>query len=480
MNDSVLSPTSAGPLPRVAVVGGGLAGIAAAAAAVEQGCRVELFEQATAPRRTAPAASTIRRPANSSTSANTWRWAAAPTSSTSAGGWTCPTISAAAATLHFFAPDGRRSDFRGVGWLPAPLHLLPALLRQKHLGLGDRLGILRAMRRLAASPPAGRRGEETIGQWLSDEGQSPQAVAQFWGPVILSALADTPDRASLAAARKVFVDGFLAARDAYTLCLPRLTLREWIDGRMGEWLADRGAAIHRGSRVKRIDGDGRRATAVVLADDSRREFDFLVLAVPWTGVRGLLAEPLLAALPFLSAAEEIPSGGDHGRASVVGSAARRAVPCRIVGQPEPMGLFRTVAKQRTIPRIIIARRSSAAATSRRTARGKTSCLKSSRTCSGLAAGPRGETAASSRGDAAGGRLRPAAGSRAAPSRAANARGKRLPGGRLDGDRLAGDDGRGRPQRALGGRGDVAIAGPPCRLVSPDLPRGPLARWLCGT
>ena len=41
--------------------------------------------------------------------------------------------------LHFFAPDGRRFDLGATQWLPAPLHLAPALWGLKYLSIGDRM-----------------------------------------------------------------------------------------------------------------------------------------------------------------------------------------------------------------------------------------------------------------------------------------------------------------------------------------------------
>ncbi len=117
--------------------------------------------------------------------------------------------------------------------------------------------------------------------------------------VLESALAATADRASFAAARQVFVEGLLASRRAYDLAIPTIPLAEMFDRRLGQWLADHGVAIHRGCRVRRIEGDGRRATALVMSDDGqfRREFDAFIVAVPWPRVGKLLAEPLVEAIP---------------------------------------------------------------------------------------------------------------------------------------------------------------------------------------
>ena len=123
-------------------------------------------------------------------------------------------------TLHFFGPDGTRSDFAATGWLPAPLHLLPAMLRQRHLTLGERWQAMRGLARLARFRLTENQPEETIGAWLGRAGQSPRVVARFWTPIILGGLGETPERASLRAARKVFVDGFWPRGTPTRCCCP--------------------------------------------------------------------------------------------------------------------------------------------------------------------------------------------------------------------------------------------------------------------
>jgi squalene-associated FAD-dependent desaturase len=147
--------------------------------------------------------------------------------------------------------------------------------------------------------------EGTIGEWLRRQGQSDRAIERFWSVVLVSALGETVDRASLAAARKVFRDGFWASRGASKLVLPRRPLAEIFHDRVGKWLADHGVTVHLGTTVRKIEGDGRRATALVLADGTRRKVDFMVIAVPWRSVRSLFADNLLESMPSLADVERI-------------------------------------------------------------------------------------------------------------------------------------------------------------------------------
>jgi len=287
----------------VAVVGGGLAGMAAAVAAADGGLRVELFEQ------------------TNSLGGRAGSFRDGQTGLTvdfcqhvSMGCCTeladfCRRIDAADCfrrdrRLHFFGPEGKRHDFAAAAWLPAPWHLLPGILRLKYLTLGERWGIVRALRRLARDA-AESRPDETIGAWLRRHGQSPRAIERFWSVVLVSALSETIDRASLSAARKVFLDGFFASRRAYELQVPTVPLGEIFDWRARTALAKRNVAVHLGTPIKRIEGDAHRVTAIVLPDGSRRAFDFVIAAVPWHRVRSLFPEAMLAAMPALRHVDEI-------------------------------------------------------------------------------------------------------------------------------------------------------------------------------
>jgi squalene-associated FAD-dependent desaturase len=176
-------------------------------------------------------------------------------------------------------------------------------MRLGYLTLGERWSIARALMRLARTQvPSGR--DETIGQWLVRHGQSEQAIERFWSVVLVSALGETVQRASLAASQKVFCDGFLASRTAYEMETATVPLGE-IWRRVGEWLSERGAVLHLGAGVRQIVGDGCRATGLVLRNGTRLGFDFAISAVPWRQVARLLDPQLLAAMPMLRTVDQI-------------------------------------------------------------------------------------------------------------------------------------------------------------------------------
>lgn len=319
------SPNSAdNSVNSVAVVGGGLAGMAAAMAAAERGFQVELFERSKTlgGRADSFIDPKVGEPVDFCQHVAMGCCSAFIDFCRRAGIDDCFRRTS---TLHFIGPDDRRCDFTPSRWLPCPLHLLPGLAKLKYLSPGERWKIVRTLRKLvgwgerskphqmdeqkrvglaALDPPY---NDQTIGDWLRLHGQSQRAIDRFWSPVLLGALAETVDHASLAAARKVFRDGFLASRDAGDLLLPRRPLVEIFNDRLGEKLLERGVKLNFNTTVRRIEGDGHLARAVVLDSGERIPFDRFVVAVPWQKVRSLLDDDLLAGIPSLANVDKIPA-----------------------------------------------------------------------------------------------------------------------------------------------------------------------------
>ena len=210
------------------------------------------------------------------------------------------------ATLHFFGPDGTRCDFAASRWLPAPLHLMPGLRRLGYLTGRERRAIGRAMLRLARHRQPDAADAPTMGQWLRRQKQPEDAVRRFWAVVLESALGDTLDHVSVAAARKVFVDGFMATREAYEVLVPRVPLGE-IWQRVGDWLARRGAKLHLRTRIERLEVDGRRFLGIVMGDGPCRRFDHVVSAVSWKQLGKLLGPELLRQIPLAEAGTRLNS-----------------------------------------------------------------------------------------------------------------------------------------------------------------------------
>jgi squalene-associated FAD-dependent desaturase len=267
--------------PHVIVVGGGLAGLAAAAALARGGVRVTLLE---ARRRAGGRAASFEDPV--------------------AGGLVdacqhvamgcctnfldlCREAGLSAAlrldrTLWFIGPDGDRAACTPSRRLPAPLHLMPLLGSMRHFSWREKITLAVGMLRLARSRESGiSRQPETARAWLAAVGQPDRVIRLFWQPVLESALGESIDLVSVAASRKVVVDAFLAHRAAADLLVPVEPLGSLFGERLAGWLAERGVVVETGSGVTAIDRapDGR--AVGVRRGDEPLAADAVVVAVPW-------------------------------------------------------------------------------------------------------------------------------------------------------------------------------------------------------
>jgi squalene-associated FAD-dependent desaturase len=159
--------------------------------------------------------------------------------------------------------------------------------------------------RVLARTTSQKDSDTPFGDWLQRERQPENTVRYFWSVIIHGALSETVEHVSLAAARKVFIDGFLASRGAADLVLPNELLGTILDQRVGKSLADRGVTVHRGTRAMWVESDEDALLSLVLAEGDTRSVDAVIVAVPWHQAATLFPPSLLDDLPKLSAARKL-------------------------------------------------------------------------------------------------------------------------------------------------------------------------------
>ncbi|HLY19058.1 MAG TPA: FAD-dependent oxidoreductase, partial [Bryobacteraceae bacterium] len=96
--------------------------------------------------------------------------------------------------FYFIEPGGRISTMRR-GILPAPLHFTGSFLRMRFLSLADKLAIARGM--LAIRRERARRDDLdriSMLDWLLEKRQTPRAIDRFWRQVLVSAINEDIDR----------------------------------------------------------------------------------------------------------------------------------------------------------------------------------------------------------------------------------------------------------------------------------------------
>ena len=199
--------------------------------------------------------------------------------------------------LYFMTPDRRVSRFAADPW-PAPFHLGRALLGAHYLTPVEKLRIAYGLVMLRQTSPD---IDPPLRPWLDRHRQTARTIDRFWGVVLTSALNETVDRVGLKYARKVFVDGFMTHRDGFTVEVPRVPLGRLYGAELRDFFTRHGVEVRENAGVKDLLADGHRVAGVRLRDGSTLTADEVVLAVPFDRVRGLLPGPW-ADLPCFAAA----------------------------------------------------------------------------------------------------------------------------------------------------------------------------------
>jgi squalene-associated FAD-dependent desaturase len=264
-------------IPKVAVVGGGLAGMQAAIACADAGLRVSLFE--TRPRLGGATWSTRKRGLEVDNGQHVFMRC-------------CTTYRAFLARLGVddqvwiqerlavpvAAPGGP------LGWirrnrLPAPAHLVPSLLGFPHLPLATRLRAARAASRFASLDPGDLALDGvSVGEWLARQGAGDAACLALFDLLIRPTLNLPAAEASLALAAKVMRTGFLDRADAADIGFARIPFRALHAEPAARVLARSGADVLLRTPVDSIACNGEGVT--LRAGGGTLAADAVILATP--------------------------------------------------------------------------------------------------------------------------------------------------------------------------------------------------------
>jgi squalene-associated FAD-dependent desaturase len=177
--------------------------------------------------------------------------------------------------LQWGAFDGAIA-LRAPRW-PAPLHALWALLTARGLSLADRWAAARLMLHVRQMTADAVPSHMTVAAWLTGLNQPASLITALWSPLCLAALNTPIDIASAQLYARVLHDSLTTTRAASDLLLPRTDLSSvWPDA------AARQVRMRYGSTVRTLHWG---EETIVLNSE---EFDAAVLAIPPPAVVRLL------------------------------------------------------------------------------------------------------------------------------------------------------------------------------------------------
>ncbi len=270
---------------KVAVVGGGLAGITAAIALAESGADVTLLEAR--PRLGGATCSFSRDGLTVDTGQHVFLGCCSAYRGLLARlGMTEHVTLQDRFDVTVLAPGAggrpRKARLRRTA-LPGPLHMLPALGRYPFLSFAERMSVARpalAMRRVDPADPAA--DTQRFGDWLARRGQGDRTRRALWDLFSVSALNIAGDDASLALAAVVVKTGLLGKNNAADIGVPALPLGELHGDAGATQLAKLGARVGLGAKVTAIEpaDGGRYRVRLGPKTDDELTADAVVLAVP--------------------------------------------------------------------------------------------------------------------------------------------------------------------------------------------------------
>ena len=266
----------------VAIVGGGLAGLAAGCALAEAGYKVRLFERRPY---LGGRASSYQHPGTGEVVDN------------------CQHVLLGCCTnlidlyrrsgvedkvhwftrLNFLEPGGRNSIIE-IGGLPAPLHTAPTFLKSRALSFSDKIGIAKAMLELRGEL---RDDGFSFLEWLRERGQTQRAIDRFWAPVLVSALNEDLDKCSSRYAGLVFRESFLKSAEAGKMGIPAIPLSDLYSA-AGEYIRQRGGEVNLRASVESFKADSNGVRVCVGGEELSA--DFAVLAAPFNVIASLLPD----------------------------------------------------------------------------------------------------------------------------------------------------------------------------------------------
>jgi squalene-associated FAD-dependent desaturase len=236
----------------VVVVGGGLAGIAAALRLADAGREVMLLERR--PRLGGLTFSFTRGPLTIDNGQHVFlRCCAAYQDLLARMGVTDKVTLQPHLDIPVLRADGQRARLSRVPGVPAPGHLGAALMRYRLLSPLDRARAVRgALALRTLDPEDATLDHQTLGAFLRRHGQNDAIIDALWGVVATATLNQHPDQASLALAAKVFRTGLLDHASASDVGYANVPLGELHSAAARRALEAAGVEVLLGHRVTGI------------------------------------------------------------------------------------------------------------------------------------------------------------------------------------------------------------------------------------
>ena len=165
--------------------------------------------------------------------------------------------------------------------LPAPAHLLPSLLRFRPLSPAEKLLAAYAFAQVRSLDRAAHPELDSVSleEWLLSKRQSKHAIQSLWNLVIQPTLNDDISRVSADLGLMVFQEGFLRSRTGANVGWANVGLSTLLGDAARRYIESRGGEVRLGAGLDGVEVENGSVERAWIAGEERRA-DTYVLALP--------------------------------------------------------------------------------------------------------------------------------------------------------------------------------------------------------
>ena len=180
--------------------------------------------------------------------------------------------------IPFIEPGGRVSILE-AGMLPAPIHFAGSFLNLKFLSWSDKIAIGRALAAMYFEHSS-RKDLDDISMldWLREKKQTANAIERFWRQVLVSAINEELGKMAAAHGFQVFWLGFLSDSKSYQMGVPDVPLAELYGSE--SWQRIPSVSFDFRTSVEAIHTDGKCVTGIT-ANGELLTADTYISAIPY-------------------------------------------------------------------------------------------------------------------------------------------------------------------------------------------------------
>jgi len=173
--------------------------------------------------------------------------------------------------------------------LPAPFHILSGILRFKAISLAERIRMLNMAKGVLFGNTSNSSHDLTITEWLKMLGQGKKARETLWDIITIATMNEHPDNSSAAIFRNVMKKAFFSHRRNSRIVLPVVPLSRLFADNAETYIRQNGGSIEKGIAVSALLTGNNSVSGVKLKDGRVFRGDYYISAVPYYSVQRLFA-----------------------------------------------------------------------------------------------------------------------------------------------------------------------------------------------